>query len=46
MTIQNNTDEPLIAFAWDTRYGYGMDTTIEPGKKKELIGPYMVTFGA
>ncbi len=45
MKVTNNTPEQLIAFAWDTRYGYGDDTSINPGETKEVVGPYIGDMG-
>jgi hypothetical protein len=39
MKIINNCSYGIIAFGWDTRFGYGDDVEIPAGQSAEVSGP-------
>ncbi|HRH24939.1 MAG TPA: hypothetical protein PLQ20_01185 [Candidatus Paceibacterota bacterium] len=45
MKVTNNTEEILIAFIWDERFGFGKDTAIHPGSTTEVEGVYIGEMG-
>lgn len=45
MKITNNCSYDLVAFGWDTRFGYGDDVTIPTGQTAEVSGPYVGEMG-